>query len=256
MKTTGANFGQLGIPGSLNLDPDPWKEAFAGFPLLSVACAFDGESYADIPTVKDTVGIIPPRFRQERIERILAAANFAAHLGIPAVTAHIGYPPPDHSSPEYAIVRDDVRHIADQLAQNSQTFCLETGQETAAELNHFLDDVDRGNVRINFDPANMILYGTGDPIEALLLVAPRVYSVHAKDGDWPPAHDANALGTERPLGQGSVNIPRFLAACQQIGFSGPIFIEREIEDHAQRLADMRMGLNLIRSLAETSAGEQ
>ena len=45
---------------------------------------------------------------------------------------------------------------------------LETGQETADGLLQFIADVGRDNLFVNFDPANMILYGTGEPIEALL----------------------------------------------------------------------------------------
>jgi sugar phosphate isomerase/epimerase len=81
----------------------------------------------------------------------------------------------------------DPANLLDHVAANGQKLHLETGQETAEHLLEFLIDVNRSNVGINFDPANMILYGTGDPIEALGILGSRVLSVHAKDGDWPPA---------------------------------------------------------------------
>jgi sugar phosphate isomerase/epimerase len=94
----------------------------------------------------------------------------------------------------------------------------------------------------------MILYGTGDPIEALNILGPQVATVHAKDGDWPPKGVAGALGTERPLGQGSVGMERFVAKLREIGFKGVLNIEREVPDHSQRLADIKMGVGLLRSL--------
>lgn len=244
----GATCAQLGIPGDLDIAhlAPVWRQALGDFPLVSVACSYLGEAYDDIQTVINTVGFIPPATRAERVARTLAVSDFAASLGIPSVSCHIGYPPADHADPNYLAVRDDVRRIADHLAKQSQIFALETGQESATELNHFLDDVARDNVRINFDPANMILYGTGDPIEALGIVAPRVYSVHCKDGDYPTA--AGSLGTERPLGQGSVGIPAFIAKLKEIGYQGPLIIEREVPDHQQRLADMKMGLQLLKPL--------
>jgi sugar phosphate isomerase/epimerase len=115
-------------------------------------------------------------------------------------------------------------------------------------LLRFLDDCGCPNLKINFDPANMILYGSGDPVEALERLAAHVVSVHAKDGDWPPADKPGALGTERPLGQGAVGIPRFVDALKRAGYRGSINVEREIENQAQRLADIGMAVRLLKEL--------
>ena len=112
----------------------------------------------------------------------------------------------------------------------------------------FLEDVDRGNLGINFDPANLILYGTGDPIQALGLLGQHVISVHAKDGSWPPTDAPKALGIEMPLGQGAVGMEQFLAKLKQVGFTGPLNVEREIENRTQKLKDMKMGVALLRRL--------
>ena len=106
----------------------------------------------------------------------------------------------------------------------------------------FIREVDRPNLRINFDPANLILYGTGEPIPALRTLAPLVVSVHCKDGDWPPKGVPGALGTERPLGTGAVGIERFVRTLEEIGFQGTLNVEREIEDQAARLRDMADGI--------------
>ena len=142
-----------------------------------------------------------------------------------------------------------VRRVCDHAAARGQTFALETGQEPAAVLLRFLEDVARPNLRINFDPANMILYGTGDPIAALRALAPHVASVHCKDADWPPADRPGAWGTERPLGEGQVDIARFVATLRELGFRGSLNVERETEDQSGRLRDIRRGVALLRSLA-------
>jgi len=252
VKALGVRCGQLGVAGHLALEgqASAWKTAFEAeqFTLVTVFAAYDGESYADVPTVQRTVGFIPPATRAEREARTLELSDFAAALGVGSIACHIGFVPEDTSDPDYVAVREMVRRVSDRAAGNNQTFALETGQEPAHVLLAFLNDVNRPNLKINFDPANMILYGTGDPIEALGILGGQVISVHAKDGDWPPAGVAGALGTERPLGQGSVGMERFVAKLKEIGYRNPMNIEREVEDHRQRLADIRMGVGLLERL--------
>lgn len=253
VKSLGVRCGQLGLPGQLALNEATaaaWKQALEteSFTLVTVFAAYEGESYADIPTVQKTVGFIPPATRAEREARTYAVSDFAAAVGAPSIACHVGFVPEDSESPDYKAVREMVRRVADYAARYRQTFALETGQEPARVLLRFIEDVARPNIRINFDPANMILYGTGDPIEALDLLGPLVISVHAKDGDWPPRDQAGALGTEQPLGQGSVGIERFLEKLKQIGYRGTLNIEREVEDPQQRLADIRMAVRLLERL--------
>src|SRR5262249_54853993 len=112
----------------------------------------------------------------------------------------------------------------------------------------FIADVARPNLRINFDPANLILYGSGEPIPALRVLAPHVVSVHCKDGDWPPAGVPGALGSERPLGKGAVGIPVFVKARRDMGFTGPVKVERECEDQTRRGGEIADGVALLRSL--------
>jgi len=253
IRSLGVRCGQLGIPGDLPLGDSvaaKWKADIgaADFTVVTVVASYNGESYADIPTVQRTVGFIPRATREEREERTRAISDFAAALAVGGIACHIGFVPEDTTHPDYLAVREMVRRIADHAARHGQTFALETGQEPAHVLQRFLKDVDRPNVGINFDPANMILYGTGDPIEALKVLGPHVLSVHAKDGDWPPAGQPDALGTERPLGQGSVGIHRFVNTLKEVGFRGPLNIEREAENQRERISDIRNAvayLNLL-----------
>jgi sugar phosphate isomerase/epimerase len=244
VRALGVRFGQLGVSEGVNLAAEEWKAAIqsAGFTLVTVFAAFEGESYADIPAVCETVGFVPRATRKARELRFLQVSNFAARLGAPAVACHIGC-----VDEEDAAMRDLVRRICDHAAQHGQMFALETGQERAEALANFIRAVDRPNLRVNFDPANMIMYGSGDPIEALRLLAPWVISVHMKDGD--SRLHPRVLGNERPLGQGKVGVERFIAALREIGFTGPLNVERETDDQDQRWRDIADAVQLLRRLA-------
>jgi len=249
----GVRYGQLGIPGGMTLDEAvaaQWKQdlAAAGITVVTVFAAYDGEDYADLPTVQRTVGFIPPATRASREACTLAVSDFAAALGVHSIACHIGFVPEDEHEADYIAVRDLVRRVCDHAAGHGQTFALETGQERAGVLLAFIHDVNRPNLRINFDPANLILYGTDDPISALKILAPLVVSVHCKDGDPPPAGAPDALGAERPLGRGTVNIPRYVQTLRELGFPGPLNVEREAENQPQRLREIAEGIALLRSL--------
>jgi sugar phosphate isomerase/epimerase len=248
IRALGVRCGQMGIPGGMKLTDAAAKAWRSDLEVVTVFAAYDGEDYADIPTVQRTVGFIPAATRDERERRTYEVSDFAASLGVNSIACHIGFVPEDSAHPDYIMVRALVRRICDHAAQHGQTFALETGQEPAPVLLRFIEDVARPNLRINFDPANMILYGTGDPIEALKLLGPLVASVHCKDGDWPPPGVPGALGRERPLGDGAVGIARYVRTLAEIGFRGPLNVERETENQQERLRDMARGVALLRSL--------
>jgi len=253
VRALGVRCGQLCIPGGMQLTDEAVRAWKSEIVLVTVFAAYTGEDYADIPTVARTVGFVPPETRAERERRTLEISDFAAKLGVASIACHIGCVPEDASHPDYIAVRDLVRRVCDHAARHGQTFALETGQEPARVLLAFMEDVNRPNLRINFDPANMILYGSGDPIEALRLLGPRVVSVHCKDGDWPPQGVPGALGRERPLGEGSVGIARYLKTLAEIGYCGPLNVERETDNQQERLRDMGRGVALLRSLMSANA---
>jgi L-ribulose-5-phosphate 3-epimerase len=252
VKQFGVRAGQLGFPADLPLKgaAERWDRALTAehFIAVTAVCSYNGEDYSDIPTVARTVGLVPPATRDERIARTKAVSDVAATLAIDSLACHIGFVPedPDHST--YSEIRDVAREICDHCAANGQSFTLETGQEPAKVLLRFIEDVDRSNLKINFDPANMILYGTGNPIEALDVLREQVISVHCKDGDWPPLDQPAALGKERPLGEGSVDVPRFISKLKEIGYRGILSVEREEHDPKKRAADIRHAISLLRGL--------
>ena len=202
-----------------------------GIRITAVFGGFEGESYADIPTVARTVGLVPPETRAARTQEMLEIADFARLLGVDVVALHLGFIA--HDDPEYANVVEVTRRVCDHCRQNDQALHLETGQETADALLQFIADVQRDNLFVNFDPANMILYGSGEPIPALKKVGRYVRSVHCKDAKWAD-RPGQEWGTEVPLGQGDVDIGQYLKTLHELGYEGPLTIEREIPQEPER----------------------
>ena len=252
VKKFGVRAGQLGFPGDLPLEhaAERWDKALtaAHFTAVTAVCSYVGEEYTDIPTVQRTVGLVPAGTRAERVARTKAVSDVAGQLAIDSVACHIGFIPHEENHSEYTAVRDVACEICDHCAKKGQAFTLETGQEPAKALLQFIADVDRANLKINFDPANMILYGTGDPVEALGVLGEHVVSVHCKDGDWPAMDQPAALGVEKALGEGSVDLPAFLAKLKEIGYRGVLSIEREELDLAKRDHDIRQAITLLKKL--------
>ena len=222
-----------------------------GITITCVFGGFEGESYADIPTVKETVGLVPLATRPARLAEMKEIADFARRLGVDVVGLHIGFVPHEPTDSDYHAIVVAARDICDHAASQDQAIHLETGQEPADVLLRFLDDVDRENLFINFDPANMILYGVGEPIEALEKLGPRVRSVHCKDATWSDQPGVT-WGAEVPLGEGDVGMETYLRTLQKIGYSGPLTIEREIPQEPERQkAEISAALSLLDSLKQT-----
>ena len=250
VKKFGLRAGQLGFPGTLSLEgaAEKWDRALTEekFTVVTAVCSFVGENYTDVPAVEATVGLVPPATRTERITRTKAVSDVAKELGVDSLACHIGFVPEDSNSQLYREMCDVARDVCDHCAMNGQYFTLETGQEPAKVLLQFIEDVKRDNLKINFDPANMILYGTGDPIEALGVLAPHVVSVHCKDGDWPDRDNPAALGQELPLGEGVVGIDRFVHRLKELDYRGILSIEREEKNPVKRDRDIEAAVKLLR----------
>lgn len=220
---------------------------------LDVTCTavfggFEGESYADIPTVIQSVGLVPESTRQSRYEEMIEISDFARHLGCDTVALHLGFVPHEVTDPSYDAIVEVTQKLCDHCRSNEQFLHLETGQETAEGLLTFIGEVSRDNLKINFDPANMILYGTGEPIEALEKVGHRVRSVHCKDATWSD-QPGQTWGAEVPLGDGAVGMRAYLEKLKEIGYVGPLTIEREIpEDPQRQLEEIGAAVRLLDGL--------
>jgi len=219
-----------------------------GIRITVVFGGFEGESYADIPTVARTVGLVPPATRAARLEEMKEISDFARLLGIAAVGLHVGFVPHDPADPLHRDVVAVTRDLCNHCRANEQNLHLETGQETADVLIEFLDEVGRDNLFVNFDPANMILYGCGEPIEALRKVGRWVRSVHCKDAKWA-ARPGQDWGVETPLGEGDVGMETFLRTLADLGYAGPLTIEREIpQEPSRQKEEIGRGIRLLNDL--------
>jgi len=223
----------------------------AGIEITAVFGGFEGESYADIATTAKTVGLVPEETQAARVQEMKEISDFAKVLGCNTVALHIGFVPEDRDSGAYKTLIECTRGLLDHVKANGQNLNLETGQESADHLLEFITDVERDNLFINFDPANMILYGTGDPIEALKKVGHLVRSIHCKDATWAAENRGVDWGAEVPLGEGDVGMETYLRTLKELGYTGPLTIEREIaHDRERQKADIGQAVKLLEQLRE------
>jgi len=228
----------------------------AGITITCVFGGFAGESYADMATCVRTVGLVPEATQVERVQEMKEISDFVRLLGCSVLGLHIGFVP-ELNSEAFRRLIAATRDLLDHLAANDQALHLETGQETADHLLEFIESVRRHNLFINFDPANMILYGTGEPIEALRKVGTYVRSVHCKDGVWAPeGRRGKDWGREVALGEGDVGIRNYLQTLHELGYDGSLTIEREIpEDRELQKADIGKAVQLLKSLRGEILGD-
>ena len=247
---------QLHTPAKASRTPENAKAFLAklkdyGITVTCVFLGFEGESYETIAITAQTIGFVPPETRQARLKEAEEIADFAHLLGVDAIGCHIGFVPHDRTSGDYRAMVEAIQTLCAYLARNGQRLHLETGQEKAENLLAFIHDVGSENLFINFDPANLILYGMGDPIGSLKKVGAYVKSVHCKDAVATRGTPGVDWGAEVPFGQGEVNAELFLTTLKEVGFDGPITIEREIpEEPARQKEEIGQALRLIGALED------
>jgi L-ribulose-5-phosphate 3-epimerase len=183
-----------------------------------------------------TIGLVPPETRAARVLHIKEASDFAKQCGIPAVQTHCGFIPENPNDQLYKETVTAIREVAAYCKHNGQNLRYETGQETPITLLRAIQDVGVDNQGVNFDVANLILYGKANPVDALELLGPYVQGIHAKDGLWPT--NPRELGEEVPIGKGKVDFPRIIARLKELDYRGAVTIEREISG-PQQMADVR-----------------
>lgn len=230
VKQLGLSHLQLGVPRLTTLD-EKRKAAeisaikSSGLSLTATMIGFAGEDYSTIASIRKTGGYVADSEYPIRRQITKAAGRITRELGVDKISAHVGFVPPS-SDPNYQVMVTRVGEIAADLAEIGLTFVLETGQETANELLQFLNDLRSSTVKVNFDPANMILYGAGDPIDAIKTLGRHIGHVHVKDATLSDA-PGSKWGEEVPFGAGQVPPKDFLRALEDVGYTGPLVIERE-----------------------------
>jgi sugar phosphate isomerase/epimerase len=226
-------------------DAFPMVARTAGFQLTGTMLGFPGEDYTTPATIQKTGGFGDPALRAERLERLGWALERTQALGLKDLMLHAGFIPAV-GDPARKSFLNTLAQVSMEAGSYGVTIALETGQETARLLRQTLDDLQCPNLKVNFDPANMLLYDMGDPLEAVEILGPDIRSVHVKDarrttvpGTW---------GDEVPLGQGEVNIPAFIKTLQQVGYQGPLCIERGIGTQDQCMQDVAHGIRQLREV--------
>ncbi|MBQ8688965.1 MAG: sugar phosphate isomerase/epimerase [Clostridia bacterium] len=177
------------------------------------------------------LGIVPVEYRYARMQELMHGSDFAKKLGVGQIATHMGFLPESPVDPQYLPMLAAIRHLADHCKANGQYLLFETGQETPVTVLRFIEDSGRDNLGVNLDPANLIMYGKANPIDALTVFGKYVRDVHAKDGKYPTC--GRELGPEVPIGEGEVNFPALVKRLKEIGYDGVLTIEREIEGDEQ-----------------------
>lgn len=215
----------------------------AGFRMSGAMIGFPGEDYTTPKHIERTGGFGDPATRPERIDRFRWAVDRTVALGLSDLMCHAGFIP-EPGDPGRKSFLETIARVADIANSQKVTLALETGQETAQLLKLTLDELQCPNLKVNFDPANMLLYDMGEPLKAVELLAPYVRSVHLKDAKRPLAK--GAWGEEVPLGQGQADIRAFVELLKRIGFSNALCIEREVGDQRARFNDIAHGVNYLK----------
>jgi sugar phosphate isomerase/epimerase len=219
----------------------------AGFRLTGAMLGFPGEDYTTPQTIQKTGGFGNPATRAERLERFKWALDRTLALGLKDLMLHAGFIP-EPGDPDRKPFLDTLAKVSDLGKAKGVSVGFETGQETADLLRRTLDELKCPTLKVNFDPANMLLYDKGDPLRAVEILGPDIRSVHVKDANRPKA--PGTWGEEVPLGKGQVNIRQFVKTLQKVGYKGPLCIEREVGNQEQRVADIAHGARYLQECLE------
>ncbi len=219
-----------------------------GVTISAFWCGWQGPAYWNFYEGQETLGLVPPVFRYARMKDIINGSDFAKKLGVTDVITHVGFLPENPHDPNYPALLAVLQTILTHIKQNGQYFLFETGQETPVTLLRTIEALGCENLGINLDPANLIMYGKANPVDALDVFGKYVRGIHAKDGKYPT--DGKNLGPETPLGEGKVNYPVFIKRLHEIGYDGCLTIEREI-DGDEQLRDIENARKTLNEILAT-----
>lgn len=246
-ETLGLGVIHLGFWDDRFKDVDRVMEQVRAYNLeVSATClGFEGEDYGSIQKIAETGGFRPDGEWERRFAKVKAFAAFTETIGVKLLSTHIGFVPHEANDPQYKVMVERLKQVCDVLGEKGLTLVMETGQEKAESLMGFIDAVGHDNIGVNFDPANMILYGVGEPVEAVGILKDKIIHCHMKDANWS-SRPMEEWGEEVVLGSGEADIPRVVSKLRSTGYTGPLIIEREAG--SQRVADIREGIELLESL--------
>ena len=235
VKKLGFSTCQIGVRPMTMSDVPALKAALTkhGVEATAVMELGPGRMVWDFNEGPATIGVVPRETRRARIDALKAAADFAEAAGVASVQTHIGFVPEFPGDPLFGEVVDAVKEIATHFQSKGRTLLLETGQESPVTLLRLIETVGTGNLFVNLDTANLILYGKGNPVDAMDVLGKYVRGMHAKDGLFPT--DPKNLGKEVAIGKGRVDFKALVKKLKAVDYHGPMTIEREIEGAKQEL---------------------
>ncbi len=196
-----------------------------------------------------TLGLVPEVYQFKRMETLRKASDFAQKINVDKVVTHTGFIPENPHDSKYKKVVEAIRYVAQYCQNNDQDFLFETGQETPVTLLRVIEEIGLNNLAINLDPANLLMYGKANPVDALDVFGKYVKGVHAKDGEYPLSGDK--LGPEKPLGEGRVDFPALISRLKELDYDGTLTIEREISGKKQ-IKDIKNGRKFLEKILKNS----
>jgi len=219
----------------------------SGVEITALWCGWEGPKVWDLVEGPLTLGLVPAVYRYARMKNLMLGADFAAWLGVGDMVTHVGFIPENPNDPDYAGVVSALRAVVSHCKRRGVNFLFETGEATPVVMLRVIEDLGMDNLGINLDPANLILYGKGNPVDALDVFGAYIKGVHAKDGLYPTT--GRKLGREVALGQGKVDFPRLIARLKELGYDGALTIEREISGPEQE-RDIRSAIEQLSALIQ------
>lgn len=239
---------QLRLGDAALLSPETIAQAktrLRDFPAASALAGCSGPQVWDFTQGPSTIGLGNAALREERMLSMMKAAEVCNQLHIPIAMAHLGFVPENPSEAEYSTYVEMLSRIGRRYGELGVRFLLETGQETPVTLRRLIRDAGEKSVGVNLDPANLLMYGRGNPLDAVDILRHLILGLHVKDGLYPEGTD-DSLGRETVLGLGLVPFPALFEKLAGYGFHGAAIIEREVSDR-ERQADVRSAVPMVRA---------
>lgn len=219
-----------------------------GIEVTALWCGWSGAKVWDFYEGPLTLGLVPVAYRMKRCEELKTGSDFAKKIGVTDIATHVGFMPENPATTEYTSLIPTLREIAEYAKKNEQYFLFETGQETPITIKRAIEDIGTGNLGVNLDPANLILYGKANPVDAIEVFGKYVRDTHCKDGLWPTT--GTELGKETRMGDGKVDFYNVVKSLYELGYTGPLTIEREITGDEQ-VADIIHAKKMLEDIKES-----
>lgn len=207
-----------------------------GFTVTDLWCGWSAPVIWKHPEKYSTLGLVPREYREKRLDDLRRGGEFAHKLGVKNIVTHTGFVPDDPDAEARRGVVEALRILCAELNERGQSFAFETGEELPLTLSMMIGEIGLPNVGVNFDPANLISSGRGNPCDAMELLGCRVTGMHAKDAVPPKFGETG--GRQVPIGLGRVDFERLLTQLKEVGYKGDIVIEHEMKGREDRDADI------------------